>query len=94
LDPCNGDQMSQSETSLIGALEAEARFSELLDRATLGEEITITRHGTAVARLVPPIHPPTTPDSRRKTIAAMRQLSEGKRLEGVAIHEMIAEGRR
>ena len=35
-----------------GAFEAKNKFSELLDRAERGEEVVITRHGKAVARLV------------------------------------------
>lgn len=37
----------------IGAFEAKNRFGMLLDRVEHGEEIIITRHGRAVARLVP-----------------------------------------
>lgn len=33
--------------------EAKARFSEAVDTAAKGEPITITRHGTPVAMLVP-----------------------------------------
>lgn len=38
--------------SKIGAFEAKTHFSSLLDRVANGEEITITKHGKAVARLV------------------------------------------
>jgi prevent-host-death family protein len=37
----------------ITAFEAKNRLGRLLDRVESGEEITITRHGEAVARLVP-----------------------------------------
>jgi prevent-host-death family protein len=37
----------------VGTFEAKTRLSALLERVELGEEITITRHGKAVARLVP-----------------------------------------
>ena len=37
----------------IGAFEAKTKFSELLERVSQGEEITITRHEKPVARLVP-----------------------------------------
>jgi len=37
----------------IGAFEAKNRLASLLDRVEEGEEIVITRHGNAVARLVP-----------------------------------------
>ena len=39
----------------IGAYEAKTRFSELLDRAEKGERFTITRHGKAVAEIVPAV---------------------------------------
>lgn len=37
----------------IGAFEAKNTLGTLLDRVESGEEIVITRHGRAVARLVP-----------------------------------------
>lgn len=37
----------------IGAFEAKNKLGSLLDRVERGEEIVITRHGRAVARLVP-----------------------------------------
>lgn len=37
----------------IGAFEAKTHLSSLLDRVSLGEEITITKRGKPVARLVP-----------------------------------------
>jgi prevent-host-death family protein len=37
----------------VGAFEAKNKFGQLLDWVESGEEITITRHGKEVARLVP-----------------------------------------
>jgi prevent-host-death family protein len=37
----------------IGAFEAKNTLGRLLDRVERGEEIVITRHGRAVARLIP-----------------------------------------
>jgi prevent-host-death family protein len=37
----------------VTAVQAKTRFGELLDRVARGEEIVITRHEKAVARLVP-----------------------------------------
>ena len=37
----------------VSAREANQRFSKLLEAATAGEEITITRRGVPVAKLVP-----------------------------------------
>jgi prevent-host-death family protein len=38
----------------VGAFDARTRFFELLERIEAGEEVTIMRHGVAVARIVPP----------------------------------------
>jgi len=43
----------ESERSEIGAFQAKNTLGSLLDRVERGEEIVITRHGKAVARLVP-----------------------------------------
>ena len=37
----------------IGIYEAKSRLSELIEQAESGKEVTITRHGKAVAKLVP-----------------------------------------
>ena len=39
----------------VGAFEAKNKLSEWIDHVLQGEEITITRHGEPVARLVPAI---------------------------------------
>jgi prevent-host-death family protein len=41
----------------VGVHEAKTHFSKLLKRVEAGEEITITRSGEVVARLVPPVEP-------------------------------------
>ena len=37
----------------VTALEAKTRFGELLERVMKGEEVVITRHDKAVARMIP-----------------------------------------
>lgn len=37
----------------VGICEAKSRLSELVERAETGREVTITRHGKPVAKLVP-----------------------------------------
>jgi prevent-host-death family protein len=44
---------SISPPGQVGAFEAKNSLGSLLDRVERGEEIVITRHGRAVARLVP-----------------------------------------
>lgn len=45
--------MTNRNSTEIGAFEAKNTLGSLLDRVERGEEIVITRHGKAVARLVP-----------------------------------------
>jgi prevent-host-death family protein len=40
----------------IQASDAKARLSQLLDEVERGETIVITRHGRAIARIVPEAH--------------------------------------
>jgi prevent-host-death family protein len=82
-----------TETSVVGAYEAKTHFSELLARVARGEVVTITRHGAAVARLVP-VKQKATVQQRRQAIEAMRNLAKGNRLRGLKIRDLINEGRR
>lgn len=49
--------------------EAKAKFSDLVDRVSRGEEFVITRHETEIARLVPVRRP-----SRDDVTAAISKL--------------------
>ena len=55
----------------VGAFEAKTHLSELLAAVEAGEEITITRRGRAVARLVP-VAPAAGRDAALARIAALR----------------------
>ena len=77
----------------IGAYEAKTHFSELLEKVAAGEEITITRHGLPVARLVP-VNKKATLAERREAIERIKTLSQGRRLRGLRIRDLINEGRR
>ncbi|MGO9200979.1 MAG: type II toxin-antitoxin system Phd/YefM family antitoxin [Limisphaerales bacterium] len=44
----------------VGVFEAKTKLSELLDQVSSGAEITITRHDTPIARLVPVEKPKQT----------------------------------
>jgi prevent-host-death family protein len=81
------------QSNIIGSYEAKTHFAELLDRAIDGEEITITRHGTPVAQLIP-MKRRTTVEERREAIEGIRKLSQGLTLGGLKIKDLISEGRR
>lgn len=77
----------------VGAFEAKTHLSSLLDEVAKGEEITITRHGTPVAKLVS-ASPKTKPDID-KVIEELRAFSKGIRLgPDLTIRDLIEEGRR
>jgi prevent-host-death family protein len=56
----------------VGAVEAKTRFGQLLERVERGEEITITRRGRVVARLVPAAVEPD-PDAVMSTFHRLRE---------------------
>jgi prevent-host-death family protein len=77
----------------IGAFEAKNRLGQLLDLVEQGEEVIITRHGKAVARLVPPKSGFSRAQAR-EAAELIREMSRGVRLEGLRLKELIDEGRR
>ena len=62
----------------VGAFEAKNKLAELLDLVEQGEEITITRHGKEVARLVP-ARPVRDRDQARAALERMRARAEQRR---------------
>lgn len=81
------------KSNAVGAYDAKTHFSELLARVEGGEEVTITRHGSPVARMVP-VRRTTTREQRRAAIEAIRQLAKGNSLGELRIRDLMTEGRR
>lgn len=77
----------------VGAFEAKNRLGQLLDWVEAGEEVVITRRGKAVARLVPPSSSFSRARSQ-EAVQRIRTMREGVTLQGVAIKDLINEGRR
>lgn len=75
----------------VGLFEAKTHLSELVERVEHGEEITITKRGTTVARLVPPENQRRR--DPRQAAAKIRQLRRGVKLKGATIRSLIEEGR-
>lgn len=76
----------------IGLSVARTHFSALLGEVELGEEIAITRHGRAVARLVP--IDSISSDGLVDTVARLKALRRGRRLGEVSVKALIEDGRR
>lgn len=83
----------------VTAVEAEAKFSALLDRVARGEEIVITKDEKPVARLVPE-QPPRDLAKVREAVQEMTDLQERMRkrgMEPLTVEEILSardEGRK
>jgi prevent-host-death family protein len=76
----------------IGAFEAKNKLGALLDLVEQGEEVTITRHGKAVARLVAPVQA-VDRGAAAAAAARIRAMRQGVTLGDVTIKQLIEEGR-
>ena len=80
----------------VAVFEAKNRFSELLSAVAHGEEITITRHGSPVARLVAVNGPGQLPNEQSQRVACamahLRLLGRGAEL-GCTVQQALQEGR-
>lgn len=85
--------MATSEPNIVGAADAQTHFPELLAKVEAGAEITITRQGVPVARIVP-VRQAHTREQRRAAIEDLKQLSQKLSLGDLKIRDLINEGRR
>ena len=76
----------------IGAFEAKNKLGTLLDWVENGEEVLITRHGKAVARLVP-AEPGFNRAKARQAARGLLETSRGLVLGGLKIKDLVNEGR-
>ena len=77
----------------IGSFEAKNKLSALLKQVEHGAEVIITRHGRAVAKLVP-AGPGFDRKEAMRAAAGLREASKGLMLRGLKIKDLINEGRR
>ena len=75
----------------IGAYEAKTHLPALLERVARGEQITITKHGRPIARLVPVGE--IDLERRRAAVEGLKDFAKGRTL-GVPVKQLIEEGRR
>lgn len=76
----------------VPVFEAKNRFSALVAEAERGHEVTITRRGVAVARIVP-VGPVFDRERARRAADGLLRVSQGARLDGLSIRALIEEGR-
>ena len=78
----------------VGTLEARNSLSALLELVAKGEEVTITRHGRPVARLVPPLVRDV--EKARQAADGLRELRKHVKPDpaGLTIRDYIEMGRR
>lgn len=76
---------------IVGSYEAKTHLARLLEMVEGGDTVTITKHGRAVARLVPVDR---TVGNRVETIEALRAARIGVRRGKDSVRTMIEEGRR
>jgi prevent-host-death family protein len=76
----------------VAVVEARRHLSALLERVRRGEEIVITRHGKAVARLVPVAE--VSRDRLVDTARRLKAFRRGRRLGDLSVKTLIEEGRR
>jgi len=76
----------------VGIYEAKAKLSDLVDRACQGTEVTITRHGKAVAKLVP-VRSRAAPD-RAKVFDEIEAFAKTVKARRFSLRKAIESGRR
>ncbi|MGH9642059.1 MAG: type II toxin-antitoxin system Phd/YefM family antitoxin [Terriglobales bacterium] len=77
----------------VGAYEAKTHLSELLEKVEAGAEITITKHGAPVAKLVP-VKKEARKEERVAAIDRIQNLAAGLSLGGLKVKDLVREGRR
>ena len=76
----------------VGAFEAKTHFSSLLEKVSQGERVIITRHGKAIARLIP-IHDKEG-ISKVEVINQLKEFSRKHSLGSLDWKALRDEGRR
>ena len=76
----------------VGAFKAKTPLSDLLDRVSRGEKITITRYGVPAAMLVP-VEEAKVKLSHEEIIEGMRMLRKGIKSSKTNVREMVTQGR-
>ena len=77
----------------VGSFEAKTHLPALLKRVEAGETIIITKHGRAIARLVPPDEGQLEM-TREEAIAGLLEFGKRHPMDSALLKELITEGRK
>ena len=77
----------------VGIYEAKAKLSDLVDRVSRGGEVTITKHGTAVAKLVP-AGSRRTGSERAEVIREILEFGRSVKAKPFNLRKAIEQGRK
>ena len=77
---------------LVSTADAKNKLSALLSEVARGGEVTITKRGVPIAKLVPAM-PNFDRDKARRAAAGLREASRGTKLSGIKIKDLVNEGR-
>jgi prevent-host-death family protein len=81
--------------AIVSAQETRIHLSDLLNRVSQGEQITITRFGVPVALLAPVGRPAGKKEPKlthSQVVAGMRELRKRVKPSKMSVREMIREG--
>jgi len=76
----------------IGTFDAKTHFSALIEQVEKGEQVTITKHGKPVAKLIPTSL--KNPEQARLAIQRIESLSKNLKLKGLDWKSLRDQGRR
>jgi prevent-host-death family protein len=76
---------------VVGTLEAKTHFSSLLAQVERGQEVTITRHGRPIARLLPAGR--ASHQQIEGAVAGLKAFRRGRRLGAGTVKDLIDDGR-
>ena len=78
----------------VGLYDAKTHFSELLREVENGETVTVTRHGVAIARIMPIQEVASDASSVIDDLLRFTEEHDIRLGGGITIRELIEEGRR
>jgi prevent-host-death family protein len=83
--------MYNPDVDLVSAFDAKTHLSQLLTKVQQGSRITITKHNTPVAMLVPIQSGKNSVEDVVESLLALRKRNT---LDGLSVKELRQEGRR